>query len=40
MTQEEKFLLLSIALVNQNDSEEEILDLIDNIINNDELYKK
>ena len=40
MTQEEKFLLLSAALVNQNDSEEEILDLIDNIINSDELYKK
>lgn len=40
MTQEEKFLLLAAALVNENDSEEEILDLIDNIINNDELYKK
>ena len=40
MTQEEKFLLLAAALVSQNDSQEEILDLIDNIINSEELYKK
>lgn len=39
MTQEEKFLLLSAALVSENDSQEEILDLIENIINSDELYK-
>ena len=40
MTNEEKFLLLSAALIDENDSQEEILDLIDNIINSDELYKK
>ena len=40
MTQEEKFLLLAAALVNENDSEDEILDLIDDIINSEELYKK
>ena len=40
MTNEEKFLLLAAALIDENDSQEEILDLIDNIINSDELYKK
>ena len=35
MTQEEKFLLLSIALINENDSEDEVINLIDSIINNE-----
>lgn len=35
MTQEEKFLLLAAALVNENDSEDEVLNLIDEIINNE-----
>ena len=35
MTQEEKFLLLAAALVNENDSEDEVLNLIDDIINNE-----
>lgn len=35
MTQEEKFLLLSVALIDENYSEDEVINLIDEIINNE-----
>ena len=36
MTQEEKFLLLSVALIDENYSQDEVINLIDDIINNNE----
>lgn len=35
MTQEEKFLLLSVALIDEKYSQDEVLNLIDDIINNE-----